>query len=101
MAKNWKSNGEVIEFTAPAGGVVSGTCVKIGDILVLAITTAAAGAKLQGRRNGVIDHAKLAAQAWTEGQQINWDDPNKRFTNVTTGNFKAGVAAAVAANPTN
>jgi len=30
---------------------------------------------------------------------VNWDDTNKRFTTVTTGNYRAGVAAAVAANP--
>jgi predicted RecA/RadA family phage recombinase len=48
----------------------------------------------------VVDHAKLSAQAWTEGAQVNWDDTNKRFTTVTTGNYRAGVAAAVAANPT-
>ena len=99
MAKNWIQPGDTLEFTAPAGGVTSGTCVKIGDLLVLALTTAAVGEKFQGRRTGVVDHAKLSAQAWTEGQQVNWDDTNKRFTTVTTGNYKAGVAAAVAANP--
>lgn len=99
MAKNWIQPGDVLEYTAPSGGVTSGTCVKIGDILVLALTTAAVGAKFQGRRTGVIDHAKLSAQAWTEGQQVNWDDTNKRFTTVTTGNFKAGVAGAAASNP--
>jgi predicted RecA/RadA family phage recombinase len=98
--KTYIQPGEVLEFTAPAGGVVSGTGVKIGDILVIAMVTAAAGEKFNGIRQGVVEHAKLSAQAWTEGQQVNWDDTNKRFTTVTTGNFKAGVAAAAAANPT-
>jgi predicted RecA/RadA family phage recombinase len=97
--KTFIQEGESLEFTAPAGGVTAGTGVKIGDILVIAQTTAAAGATFVGRRIGVVEHAKLSAQAWTEGQQVNWDDTNKRFTTVTTGNFKAGVAAAVAANP--
>jgi predicted RecA/RadA family phage recombinase len=100
MAKNYVQPGDVLEFVAPTGGVVSGTCVKIGDLLVLALETKAQTEKFRGLRNGVIDHAKLSAQAWTEGQQVNWDDTNKRFTTVTTGNFRAGVAAAVAANPT-
>ncbi len=100
MAKTFVQEGNVLEFTAPAGGVVSGTCVKIGDALVLALETAAAGVKFRGARTGVIEHAKLSAQAWTEGQQVNWDDTNKRFTTVTTGNFRAGYAAAAAANPT-
>ncbi len=97
--KNYVQPGEVLEFTAPAGGVVAGTGVKIGDVLVIATITAAAGAKFTGVRTGVVDHAKLSAQAWTEGQQVNWDDTNKRFTTVTTGNYRAGVAAEAAANP--
>lgn len=97
--KGFIQDGKALEYTAPAGGVTSGTGVKIGDILVIATTTAAAGEKFIGLRVGVVEHAKLSAQAWTEGQQVNWDDTNKRFTTVTTGNYKAGVAAAVAANP--
>jgi predicted RecA/RadA family phage recombinase len=96
---NYVQPGESLEFTAPAGGVVSGTGVKIGDLLVIAEVTAAVGVRFNGLRLGVVEHAKLSAQAWTEGQQVNWDDTNKRFTTVTTGNFKAGVAARVAANP--
>lgn len=99
MATNFISPGKTLSFTAPGGGVTSGTCVKIGDILVLALETVAAGSAFQGLRLGVISHVKVSAQAWTEGQQINWDDTAKKFTTVTTGNFKAGVAAAVAANP--
>jgi predicted RecA/RadA family phage recombinase len=91
--------GNVLEFVAPTGGVTAGTGVKIGDILVIALETAAQTVKFRGQRTGVVTHAKLSAQAWTEGQQVNWDDTNKRFTTVTTGNFLAGVAGAVAANP--
>lgn len=97
--KNFVQPGDVLEFTAPAGGVVSGTGVKIGDALVIAAITAAVGEKFTGARTGVVEHAKVAAQAWTEGQQINWDNATKLFTTVTTGNFKAGYAAAAAANP--
>jgi predicted RecA/RadA family phage recombinase len=97
--ENYVQPGEVLEFTAPAGGVVSGTGVKIGDLLVIATVDAAVGEKFNGLRLGVVLHAKLSAQAWTEGQQVNWDDTNKRFTTVTTGNYKAGVAARAAANP--
>lgn len=97
--KNFVEPGDVLEFTAPAN-VTSGTGVKIGDLLVIATETKLSGEKFRGIRIGVVDHTKLSAQAWTEGQQVNWDDTNKRFTTVTTGNFRAGVAAAVAANPT-
>lgn len=96
---NYVQPAESIEFTAPAAGVVSGTGVKIGDALVIAEVTAAVGVKFNGLRTGMVLHAKTSAQAWTEGQQVNWDDTAKVFTTVTTGNFKAGYAAKVAANP--
>lgn len=98
--ENFVQPGKVLEFTAPAGGVVTGTGVKIGDILVIPTMTAAVGEKFTGVRLGVVEHAKLSAQAWTEGQRVLWDDTNKRFTTATTGNFIAGVAAEAAANPT-
>jgi len=97
--KTYVQPGEVLEFTAIAPGAVSGTGQKIGDALVIATLTAATGQPFTGLRLGVVEHAKLAAQAWTEGQQVNWDDTNKRFTTVTTGNFRAGFAAKAAANP--
>lgn len=94
--KTFIQPGEVLEFTAPTGGVTSGVGVKIGDILVIATETKLVGELFRGVRVGVVLHTKLTAQAWTEGQQVNWDDTNKRFTTVTTGNFKAGVAAKAA-----
>lgn len=97
--KTFVQEGDNLEFVAPAGGVTAGTGVKMGDILVIAVDTAAAGVKFRGRRTGIVEHAKLSAQAWTEGQRVHWDDTNKRFTTVTTGNFTAGAAYAVAANP--
>jgi predicted RecA/RadA family phage recombinase len=97
--KTYRQDGDVVTFTAPAN-VTAGTGVKIGDLLVIPLTTVASGLPFAGQRTGIVEHAKLSAQAWTEGQQVNWDDTNKRFTTVTTGNFRAGVAVAVAANPT-
>lgn len=99
MATKYQAPGEFLEFTAPTGGVTKDVGVKIGDLLVIAQSTQLVNEKFIGQRTGVIEHAKLSAQAWTEGQQVNWDDTNKRFTTVTTGNFKAGVAARAAANP--
>jgi predicted RecA/RadA family phage recombinase len=98
--KTFVQPGDVVTFTAPSPGVTAGTGVKIGDILVIPTITAATGELFTGVRTGVVEHAKLSAQAWTEGQQVNWDDTNKRFTTVTTGNYRAGVAATAAANPT-
>jgi predicted RecA/RadA family phage recombinase len=97
--KTYVQPGEVLEFTAVAPGAVSGTGQKIGDLLVIATITAATGQPFTGLRLGVVEHAKVSAQAWTEGQQINWDNATRLMTTVTTGNFRVGVAAKAAANP--
>ncbi len=98
--KNGISHGKVMTYTAPAGGVVSGTPVLIGALLVVPVTTNPAGEKFAGETEGVISFTKVNAQAWTEGQLIFWDNTNKRFTNVSaSGLFAVGVAAEAAANP--
>jgi predicted RecA/RadA family phage recombinase len=97
--KTYRAPGEVVPFTAPTGGTTSGVGVKVGDVLLIATETVAVGVLTNGIRVGVVEHAKLSAQAWTEGQRVHWDDTNKRFTTVTTGNFTAGAAYAAAANP--
>jgi len=68
-------------------------------LLVIPLVSAAIGAVISGLVEGVIDGPKVSAQAWTEGQQINWDNTAKLFTTVTTGNFRAGTAVAAAVNP--
>lgn len=90
--KNFVQPGESLEFTAPAGGVVSGVGVQIGQLLVIATVTAAAGARFNGITEGVITHAKAPSQAWAEGALVYWDVANKRFTTVAAGKLLAGVA---------
>ena len=97
--KTYVQPGEVLEFTAVAPGAVSGTGQKIGDGFVVATVTAATGQPFTGLRLGVVEHAKVSAQAWAEGQQINWDNATRLMTTVTTGNFRVGYAAKAAANP--
>jgi predicted RecA/RadA family phage recombinase len=97
--KNYVQPGEVLEFTAPSGGVVSGTGVLIGSLLVIPTVTAAEAATFNGLACGVVTHAKTSAQAWTEGVKIYWDNSAKVMTTSAGGNTLVGVAAAVAANP--
>jgi predicted RecA/RadA family phage recombinase len=97
--KTYRAPGEVVEFAAPTGGVVSGTAYKLGSIIGVATETVAVGVRTNFLVVGIVEVAKTSAQAWTEGQQINYDATNKIFTTVTAGMWRAGVAAAVAANP--
>ena len=94
---NFLQPGDVIEFTAPTGGVVSGTPVEIGQLLVIPGVTAAVGVKFSGTTSGVFSITKIGTQAWTEGQLVYWDDGNTRFTSVATGSLLAGVAVEAVA----
>ncbi|HXV60646.1 MAG TPA: DUF2190 family protein [Vicinamibacteria bacterium] len=97
--KTYAQDAEVVEFTAPTGGVVSGTAYLIGSLLVVATHSAAQTLPFRGRVTGIVEHAKVSAQAWTEGAKIYWDDTAKNFTTTSGGNTLVGVAAAAAANP--
>jgi predicted RecA/RadA family phage recombinase len=95
--KNYVQPGEVLEFTAPVGGVVSGGAYKIGQILVIATVTAAAGEKFSAETEGVVEIPKLAAPAWSEGIPIYWDpSPGEATSATTTGNHLIGTAARAA-----
>jgi len=90
--ENFAMSGQVLPFTAPSGGVVSGTAYLIGSLVVVATHSAAVGATFQGQILGAVDHAKDASEAWTEGQKLYWNDTSKKFTNVAGGNTLCGVA---------
>lgn len=95
---NFIKPGTTMTFTAPGGGVVSGTVYLIGALLVVATNTVAAGLPFEGLVEGVISHAKAASQAWTEGQAVYWDNTAKVFSSAATvGFFRAGVAAEAVA----
>lgn len=91
--RNYVQPGEVAAFTAPVGGVVSGSVYKIGDLVGVATVDAAAGAKFSFYVGpGVISGPKASAQAWAEGVKVYWDNTAKNFTTTLTGNTLVGVA---------
>jgi predicted RecA/RadA family phage recombinase len=96
---NYVAPGEIVELTAPSGGVVTGTAYLIGSLVVVAMVTVAQTLKFSAMVTGVADLTKVSAQAWTEGVKVYWDDSAKNFTTTSGGNTLAGVAAAAAANP--
>ena len=71
MAKNYVCDGRSITLTAPAGGVVSGLPVKIGALVVIAITSAAEGESFTGQADGV--WRLPAATGLTAGALVKWD----------------------------
>lgn len=94
--ENFIQPGNVLELTAPEGGVTSGAPVQIGQLLVVPAVTAAADAKFSGQVVGVFTLAKATGQAWAEGAILYWDAGNDRCTTTATGNLQVGCAAAAA-----
>lgn len=97
--KNFLQNGNSVTLTAPGGGVTSGTGVLIGAQFVVPTFSAAAAAKFDGLVRGVVDHAKVSTEVWTEGQRIHWNAGLSQMTNVATAGPFVGVAVDAAANP--
>lgn|SRR5262245_43643150 len=97
--KNFIKEANNHEWTAPTGGVVSGTPYLIGSIVVIAGVSAAQGLPFNGLTTGVFEVDKVSAQAWTEGVKVYWDNTAKNFTTTVSTNTLVGVAAAAAQNP--
>lgn len=91
---NFLKPGKTMTFTAPTGGVVSGTAYLIGALLVVAAVSAAQTLPFEGVTEGVFTLPKATGIAWTEGMLLYWDNTAKNLTNVTTGNTRVGCAAA-------
>lgn len=97
--KNYIQPGDTLGFTAPAGGVVSGNGVLVGDMFGVAAVSAAVGETFQLKTTGVFDLPKTSAQAWSEGQKLYWSSANSEVSTTATGNKLIGVATEVAVNP--
>ncbi len=80
--KNFRSQGDVVDFIAPAGGTVSGQGYLIGtSLLVFALETVAAGVELAGRRTGELEVDKEPADVMAAGDKVNWDNVGKHVQN--------------------
>lgn len=98
--RNYVQPGDVLDLTAPTGGVVSGMGYVIGAIFAVATVDADVGDPFPGQVTGVVELPKLAAQAWSEGDVVYWDESEEEATTVSTGNVLIGVAVRDEANPT-
>lgn len=99
--QNYKQPGKTLTFTAPTGGVVSGTPYLMGALLAVACHDAAEATAFEGQVEGVFTLPKAASQAWAVGQKIYWDDAavgagGQVCTSDATKGQLIGVATAVA-----
>jgi predicted RecA/RadA family phage recombinase len=96
--KSYIQDGDVLTLTAPYD-VASGAGLLVGTIVGVAAHAALSGAEVETRVDGVVEVAKVSAQAWTQGATVYWDNTAKNFTTTVGSNTKAGVAVLAAANP--
>lgn len=98
--KNFIQPGDVITVPAPTGGVSSGDGVLIGKLFGVATYSAAEGADVEIRREGVFDLKAESAgsgQAFAVGDIVYWDATAKRCTKTSSGNTRIGVAISAKA----
>lgn len=97
MSKSQVQRGNILDLTAPVGGVVSGSAYLTGAILGVAQTSADAGDLYAASVMGVHSLPKEATTAaFTEGEIVYWDDTAKEFDESAAGRFPAGVAVKAA-----
>lgn len=80
MATNYIQPGDTLTFTAPTGGVTSGTPVLIGARLVVPAYSASAGDDFEGVTHGVWTLPKVTAETWTAGLPAFWDSANGKIS---------------------
>ena len=96
---NFAGSSLQMTFTAPGGGVVAGQLVRVGSLVVVAISSAAAGLPFEGETDGVFLVPKIAGVAWTEGMLLYHDSvANNIGTVVSATTMRVGVAAVAAAS---
>src|SRR5581483_1718247 len=88
----------VLTFTAPTGGVTSGTPLLINDTFVIPSVTATVGVVFEGWVTGVFILPKATGVAWLEGQRLYFDPANVVCSTVPTVGPCIGVATR---NPDN
>lgn len=98
--KNFVQEDEIIEITAPAGGVTSGDGVVLGTLFGVAVTTAAEGERVNLLTEGVFDLPKRLSATFTSGGAVSYDISAWRCDTPGTGRYPIGAAIEPAANGT-
>lgn len=88
--KNYIQDGCVLDLTAPAGGVVSGTAYKISAIVCVATVTAAQGETFAASTQGVFKLPVTAAETPSEGAKAYFKSDNTIST-TASGNTLCGA----------
>lgn len=78
MSTTFIKRGEVLEFTAPTGGVTNGVPLFIGGFFTIPRETALVGVRFDGYVTGVHALPRTASETWLEGESVFWDITNAK-----------------------
>lgn len=91
-----QQSGRNITVTAPYDVPSGGGCL-VGSLFGIASVTVVAAAQVAIDTGGVYAIAKTAAQTFTQGAKVYWDNTAKSVTGVSSGNTLIGTATKAAA----
>lgn len=96
--RNFIQPGDTITAPAPYDRL-AGQAALIGALVCVALNDVLSGATTEWRTTGVFDLPKVGSQAWaTVGAAAYWDNTNKRFTTVASGNTLAAAVMGTVGN---
>lgn len=98
MAKNYVSEGDVLDFTNAGAAIASGAVVAMGKRIGIAVADIPTGSTGSVSVTGVWNVAKAPADDIQLGEPLYWDPANNRVTEVAGALNLAGYAAAPAGN---
>jgi predicted RecA/RadA family phage recombinase len=96
--KNYIQNGDVITVAAPAGGVVSGQGLLVGNLFGIAANTVAEGEDTEMATVGVYELPKLVTAVIGAAVRVAWDDAAKQIVLPGVGKVPIGTATVAAGN---
>lgn len=102
MARNFVSDGDVIQWTNSTGGAItSGQLVRIGNMLGIALVALASGESGSVATKGVFSGVpKVSAAVFAQGEKLLWDSSAAAFDDSAatgaTGDVMGGAVAWVA-----
>jgi predicted RecA/RadA family phage recombinase len=97
MAQNYIMSGDVCNVVL-AADAVAGTPFLLGIRLAVPLASGSTGDTVACSMEGVFTVPKATGSAWTQGEQLYWDDTAKNVTTVSTSNTAIGWAFDAAAS---
>lgn len=100
MATNFGGPAQVLTLLTPSGGVISGTPIQIGSLVVVPVETdAATGDSFAGIVRGYFTAViKKTTDVMTQGAKLYWDNTNFYLTTTSTSNEFVGYCVDAAGN---